>query len=314
VRPARKGLVVVAPTRWAARDDALPEPSETPEPTVEVTGTEQAPAAPVAGRARRSRALDPDLQAVLARTSSYVDRYVNELGNVVAQERYRQVVRRPYAGGESRTTMSDLLLVRTRTGWTPFRDVLEVDGKPLPDREDRLRRLFLESPEKAMAEGRRISEEGARYNLGQVFRTINTPTLALGFLLPTVIGGFHFERHGTDKVEGINTWRLDFEETGRPTQISQASTGRDLPSEGSIWVEPTSGRVLKTRLRNGDEGVSVEVIVTFRPNDTLGLWTPAEMKETYRRPRGAESIDAEATYQNFRRFVVDTAESLGPPK
>lgn len=314
VRAARKGLVVVAATRWAARDDALPAPVEMPEPTVEVTAAERAPAAQGIERSRRSRAPDPELQAVLARASSYADRYVNELGNVVAQEKYRQVVRWPYRGGETRSTLSDLLLVRTKTGWTPFRDVIEVDGKPLPDREDRLRTLFLERPDEAMAEGRRISEEGARYNLGQVFRTINTPTITLGFLLPTVIGGFHFERHGTDKVEGVTTWRLDFVETGRPTQITQASTGRDLPSEGSIWVEPTSGRVVKTRLRNGDEGVFVEVVVTYRPNDALGPWTPAEMREMYRRPRGGESIDTEATYLNFRRFIVDTAESLGPPR
>jgi hypothetical protein len=192
--------------------------------------------------------------------------------------------------------------------------VLEVDGKALPDREDRLRKLFLERPKEAMFEGRRISEEGARFNLGRVYRTINTPTLVLGFLLPGNVAGFRFERHGSDRIDGVPTWRLDFEETGRPTQVTQASTGRDLPSEGSVWIEPTSGRVVRTRLRNGDEGVAVEVTVTFRPNDTLGLWTPAEMKETYRQTNMSETIDAEASYANFRRFVVDTAESPGPPK
>jgi hypothetical protein len=314
VQTSRKGVRLIAPSRWSPRDDPLPEPPPPAVPAPIITAAEAS-----RGNAKPRRAEpttpDPELEAVLARAAQYVDTYLTELGSVVAEESYQQIVRRGAGVTQARRTRADILLIRGEQEWVPFRDVFEVDGKPVRDREERLKKLFLDDPTRAMSEGRRISEEAARYNLGGVFRTINTPTIALSFFQSALVTGFRCQRHGTDNVDGVSAWRIDYEEVGRPTRIKHGTTGADLPSTGSVWVEPASGRVVRTLLRNGDQGTAVELTVRFRPNDTLGLWTPVKMEERYWVPSArGESISAEATYTGFRRFQVATEETIGPPK
>ena len=76
--------------------------------------------------------------------------YERTFVGVVAEETYRQEVR--IAGGtdlrgfpvearaQRRDLKSDVLLVRAPAGdrWIQFRDVFEVDGKPVRDRAERL--------------------------------------------------------------------------------------------------------------------------------------------------------------------------------
>jgi hypothetical protein len=198
-------------------------------------------------------------------------------------------------------------------GWVPFRDVFEVDGRPVRDRQDRLRTLFLENPEQALKEGRRITEEGARYNIGNVFRTLNLPTLALVFLMPAHRGGFSFERHGLELLDAMRLVRLDYEEVGRPTVIRQADTDRDMPATGSLWLDPATGRIVRTLVRTSDGMFSMEMTVTYRRSEALGIWVPAEMKEAYIQ-RASQTISGSAKYSNFRRFQVKTEEKIAIPK
>ncbi len=257
VTTPRKGVTVLTAARWVSRNDPLPMLVEPPAaaPTSATPGG-AAGATPAAGGPTSARATrpDPDLDAVLVRMSEYLDTYLQEFSDVVAEEDYYQRVmawnNRPR---EVVRLRSDLLLVRTgdREGWVPFRDVFEVNDVPVRDCEDRLRKLFLERPGAAMAEARRITEESARHNIGPIERTVNLPTLPLLFLGPAHLPAFRFERHGEDTVEGLRVLRIDYEEVGRPTVIRDG-TGRSRPSTGSLWVDPTTGRVVKTTLRNGD--------------------------------------------------------------
>ena len=319
VQTSRKGLRLLYASRWTLRNDPIPDP---PAPATVPTaaaptaaGDARAPATTGRKSSRSREERDPELDAVMARVAQYIDSYLMELGSVVAEESYQQIVRRGTAVVQARRTRADLLLIRGEQEWVPFRDVFEVDGKPVRDREERLKKLFLDNPARAMSEGRRITDEAARYNLGSVVRTINTPTVAMSFFQSAVVSGFRCERRGTDTVDGVSAWRIDYDEVGRPTQIKHGITNADLPSTGSIWVEPASGRILRTILRNGDLGMAVELAVRFRPNDTLGLWTPVKMEERYWPPASrGESISAEATYSGFRRFQVATEETIGPPK
>jgi hypothetical protein len=310
VAATRKGVTVLAARRWMARDD--------PVPVAEAAAREAAP--PVSKDERATAAAELELQMALARISDYLDSYMHAFSNVVVEEDYYQRIvtqGAPLPGRpNSRRLRSDLLLVRTDgpEGWTPFRDVFEVNGVRVRDREDRLRKLFLEKPETAMAEGLRITQEGARYNIGRIYRTINLPTLPLVFLMPANLASFRFEGRGEEVVEGIRAWRLDYEEIGRPTVVRQADTGRDLPSAGSLWLDPLTGRIVKTVVRNGDEAFRMEATVVYRPNDALGIWTPAEMRETYWMINGTERIMGTATYSHFRRFQVTTLEIIKAPQ
>ena len=94
----------------------------------------------------------PDLTDILYRAGLYVDEFQRQLSSIVAEETYLQEVVPAVgmygnAGGaiQRRRLRSDLLLVRPENGdrWVQFRDVFEVDGRLVRDREERLVKLFL---------------------------------------------------------------------------------------------------------------------------------------------------------------------------
>ena len=99
------------------------------------------------------------LDVALDRTATYIDSFIDHFGNVVSEERYQQeavpAIRMGQLGGrgsmasvpqtQKRTLRSDFLLVKPEgsADWFPFRDVYEVDGNAIRDREWRLAKLFL---------------------------------------------------------------------------------------------------------------------------------------------------------------------------
>src|SRR4030095_1201890 len=84
--------------------------------------------------------------------------------------------------GPPRPLRSDFLLVKPSDAdrYVELRDVFEVDGQAIRDRHARLEEL-LRDPPATMRIGASITES-ARYNIGSVQRTINTPLMALLFL------------------------------------------------------------------------------------------------------------------------------------
>jgi hypothetical protein len=140
----------------------------------------------------------PALDVTLERAARYVARFVEEFSSVVAEEAYSQdslgnlPIVMPGRGGintasgppsRHRELKSDFLLVRIgQADWLPFRDVYEVDGQKVRDREGRLAKLFLQGSATSMEQARQISLESSRYNLGAMQRTINTPILSLLYL------------------------------------------------------------------------------------------------------------------------------------
>ena len=77
------------------------------------------------------------------------------------------------------------------------------------------------------------------------------------------------------------------------------------PAEGTFWIDPVAGRVLRTALRLKAPGGSVEILVTYRPNEKLGdLWVPAEMREVS--TTSDWKLECVGQYSNFRRFQVTT--------
>jgi len=89
----------------------------------------------------------PPLAVVLQRVADYVVQYQKVISVVVAEEHYVQNAdksERPFV--THRELKSDLLLLRAEgqtNGYVQFRDVYEVDGDPVRDRNDRLLKLFL---------------------------------------------------------------------------------------------------------------------------------------------------------------------------
>ena len=269
-----------------------------------------------------SKEQDPpyEVGALVDRAVTYVERYQQNFGSVVSEERYEQRLRRiAIAGGSSvqqrggsgpqeTTLVSDFLLVEVKgEGWLPFRDVFERDGKPVRDREARLATIFLKGGRNAFDQARAVMDEGARYNIGNVSRNINVPTLPLPFLTASHRSRFSFKagKREADDPGAV----IEFRETGRPTFITTTGS-RDLPVSGKFWVDEHDGTVLRTELHAVDTGVEAHIVVTYEPDAGTGLRVPVRMEERFRGSRDPMEVRGVATYSRFRRFQVNTSEEL----
>jgi len=211
----------------------------------------------------------------------------------------------PVALTERRRLVSEFALASnasTSGGWLGYRDVIEMDGKPIADRRNRLQALF-QSGAPDLQAARLIADESARYNIGPVSRNFNVPTTTLFFFPKQTVPRFTFRRTGRDRIDGVDTVIIDFSEERTPTLIMNASTGKDVPSSGTLWVNPVDGVVVRTRLelRDLDDARSRAVIeVVYRKDAAVGMWVPSRMSERY--SSGAFTATTVATYQDFKRF------------
>ena len=247
---------------------------------------------------------DNGLPALVERLGQYVDQYERDLATIVSEEVYLQEVSQISGSfGDKRLLRSDLLLSKAGDfGWVAFRDVVEVDGKPVRDRDDRLLQLFLKPTDNGKELLNKIVAESARLNVGWVNRNINVPTMVLQFAKPSEQHRSEFKRGGTSEMMGIEARELRFQEKGLPRMIG---TRDGAAAQGRFWIEEATGRVLKTELRVGTGNTSATIIVVYENQPKLKLWLPTLMTERYATPR-QPVITGRATYQNFRQFSVST--------
>jgi hypothetical protein len=274
-------------------------------------------------------ALEPTLDVVLGRAGAYVVEFQRSLSGVVAEEQYVQSVRYPL-GTSSRTNQllpthrdlkSDLLLVKPAgvDRWLQFRDVFQVDGKEIRDRNERLMELFVKPSSSSAAQVERILAESARYNIGNLLRTVNSPVLALVILDPRNQSRFTFKRtthddpllgRGTVKPPD-SVWVVEFREIEKETLI-RTTNGRDLPTRGRFWIEPSTGQVMASEMVAEDPLIKGTIDVEYRLEAAVGLLVPAEMRERYEIRRDGSRVEGTATYGRFRQFQVKVDEKLAP--
>ena len=256
-----------------------------------------------------------DLKTLLQRAGEYTAEYHDRFTALVAEEHYVQRTgadpRPPLMGRrlveKERTLRSEYVLVRDFAGagsWIGVRDVLEVDGEPAPDR-GQLHAILDDTTRPLAARIRALSDLEAKYNLGDVYRTINVPTLPLEFLLPDRQPRFRFKSGGAVALGGTAATRVNFEERERPT-IIQSPGGRSAPSRGTFWLDPDTGAVLRTELRVSPTfGIPVEaiIVVGYKYSERFDMLLPDDMSEMYV-TRG-DRIEGHATYTNYRRFETE---------
>jgi hypothetical protein len=268
--------------------------------------------------ARQSAAADDAFELVL-KASAYVERFQKNFGSMVSEERYEQTIRRaPSANGTtnrptgppSTVLLSDFLLVQVPgEGWLPFRDVFERDSKKVRDREERLAKLFLSESagRQDFTRAREIMDESARYNIGNVNRNINIPTLVLTLLTPSNRTRMRFELENVDESGTI----VGFKETSRPTYVTTTG-GRDLPVYGRFWMDAATGTIRRTELHAIDTAVEGHITVQFQHDQAAGMFVPVRMEERYRKRGDPNEVHGLASYSKFRRFQVSTSESIAP--
>jgi hypothetical protein len=278
-----------------------------------VFATVALPAAP-AGQPADTR----DLDEVLDKVTAYVAAYTRDFVGVVAEETYRQDVR-TRAGGvdlrgfpiegqrQSRTLKSDVLLVRAPAGdrWLQFRDVFEVDGKPVRDREERLARLFLTPSTSAQQQVEDIKAASARYNIGGISRNVNLPVLALSVFDAANRPWFTY---GIGRKKDA-ACELEFHEERSDTLI-RGSGERGTPAYGRFTVDRATGRVLSSELHADTDRLKAQIDVSYGPETAVaGLYVPKEMREKYVAADGTV-IEGRATYAKFRRYTVTVGETI----
>jgi hypothetical protein len=245
------------------------------------------------------------LDEVLERAGNYVSAYATRFASLVAEERSVQRSHSNlFSADTSREIRSDFLVVRVASSstWIGFRDVFEVNGVPVRDRQDRLLKLFVETPETAVERAQRIANESARHNIGDLKRNFNLPTTALFFLLPSSQSRLRFKHAGDQTLDGVRYWVVKGEEIQTPTYI-HTTTGREVKVTVEYWIDPSSGRLAQSEMRLS-EPVRTIITVDYRFNEKLDMWAPREMREFYE--QGDTRITCVATYSNFRRFQVST--------
>ncbi len=257
----------------------------------------------------------PDLDTVLRRAADYVEGYHEKLSSIVAEERYVQrtgpdLDRSALPGpreGKERVLRSDFVLIRgfaRGSPWIGVREVLEVDGRAVEGEHGRLEALLADTGADVERRLRALADAQARYNLGDLYRTINVPTLALEFLRRDRQDRFRFKRSGTAELHGVHAWTVAFKERVRPTLI-RTPEGRDVVSSGVVWIEPQTGAVLRTELRAGENLGRLRslILVSYARNDRFDMLLPDDMNELY--VTGRSRIEGHATYSRFRRFETD---------
>lgn len=264
----------------------------------------------------------PSLDEVLKRAAAYVESFRKQLSGITTEEIYEQEI--AYTGrftnsllvNPKRRLRSELLLVKPDDSdrYVELRDVFEVDGAPLNNRQGRLEKLLREP-----AAGSRIAaiiEESARYNIGTITRNINTPLMALQLLdaphqrrfefkhvakAAPVFPGKQDEAFNENTVFRVSTemWNVEFRERQRGTVIRKPN-GDDLPARGRFWIDPSNGSVLISELIVDGGGVLATVTVSYQSEPLMGFLVPVEMREVY--SRSGERISGHAKYSEFRQI------------
>jgi hypothetical protein len=277
------------------------------------------------------------LKQVLIRAGDYVREFQRQLSTIVAEETYVQEVvpitsdAKTNVRHERRQLRSDLLLLRPENSitWVQFRDVMEVDGNPVPDRDERLAQLLVNPTALTPERVNRIRSESARYNIGNIERTLNVPVLPLVILSPRVQSRFRFRvddaggKRARDRSSPLpetpnfqvtaEVWVVRFEERTRPTLV-RTPEGASILSKGRFWIEPQSGRVLMSEMITENDDVRAQVNVSYQSEPLVGLLVPVEMREQYRAARYKATISGHASYGRFRRVDVDVRKSLSPAR
>jgi hypothetical protein len=278
--------------------------------------------------ARPATADETSLVELLTCAGEYVRAYEDAFRVVVAEEVYVQRLRASPGGPvqQVRRLSSDVAIVRapgTALPWWLLRDVYDVDGGLVRNREARLEKLLVAGPAVDLGRARAIADEGARFNLGHCVRNFNVPTLVLAFLHPSLQPRFSFERTGKTMIERRSFVEIAFRELGGPTVIRGPRSHPDVLAAGRVWLrDGRDGTVARTELVLDLAGDGVRTRATlateYRPYRALALWVPVEMRDrvqtelvgAYGRSGSVEYVEGLAAYTAFRQAGVSTKEEF----
>jgi len=257
----------------------------------------------------------PTLEDVLAKAAQYVSAFVDPSRALVCEESYEHTYyRRMFnaAGGSERLPQNTRVWVAEKVvlatpadeksglPWTEFRDIVTLDRKPVRDGASRLPKLLIEPKLPNLTEALQITRESASSQVGRFERMALLPRLPFVFLHAVNQPRFAFTMGGGRAIKGVKTVEVRFQEKGSPT-ILRSSGGQDAPSTGSFWIDPATGAVLSSFLKNGDSSaVYDELTITCALDQATSLWLPVSLIERMYDTQDEKEIDGKGTFKGWR--------------
>jgi hypothetical protein len=258
---------------------------------------------------------DPTVPQLLTAAGGYITEYERTFAVIVAEERYEQSTNAPTASTapstaiRRRATTSEFVMFNSGGGgWMVFRDVLAVDVTPVAE-PGRLLKLVANPTPDTLAEAMRTTAASKRYNIGLVVRGVTVPTGTLAYLRRENQSQSTFELEGMKTIEKEDMAVLKFKAT------SDVGAPDETVTTGRFWIEPKSGRVVRTELTQTSPTNEAKVEVQYASQPGISAWVPVRMFEQYdvatpvraatnSRTSGPTSthFDGLSTYRNFRQF------------
>ncbi len=207
----------------------------------------------------------------------------------------------------TRQMLSDVFFYRPEAEGPAMtvRTVRQVDGREIGTAAMRIDEALALPPGLRTQKLRALADAGALYNLGNLQRNFNEPTVALTFAADDYQPRFRFSLEGAEEEDGQTLQRVAYSEVERPTIIRDGRSGGDVRASGRLWTT-NAGIVMRTELHLAKRDVAATIRVAYRTEPRLGIMVPATMDESYRfRDRSIDQfifVTAHASYSEYRRF------------
>lgn len=261
----------------------------------------------------------PAVPDVLRAGAAYVLDYSKGLGTIVAaEEEYLQVD--TTKARSIRRLHSDVVLVGLDQGnidW--FRDVFDIDGREVRQRDQRLLKLFQGGPLSSarLQQARAFEKDGAPYYLSAALRALDDPVLPLRFLRGENQEESSFTLDSVKTMDGRQVAILKFRLRDATAVLPPLPKG--ATASGRLWVEIEAGTIRETELVITGKTFTLSASAKYRLDSALGLWLPVDVihQVDVREPgsgsfsdMGAgidglgfrQSLEGRARYSRFRRL------------
>jgi hypothetical protein len=240
----------------------------------------------------------------LEAAAHFVAQFQRELSFVVADEIYVQQLSVAGRQPVTRTLRGEIFLTYLipERAWITVHDFLEVDGTAVIDREA-VRDLLVHRPVGRIAPA--LAAQNARYNLGNVRRNFNEPTLPLQLFEPWRLDRLRVSRVRTTVRDGRTIVTLRLREQERPTLVS-STRGGPVFADTEVDVDLETGVISRTLMKLRDRTLEVAQETTYELSSALGIMVPTIFTERYVQTAvgQAEVITCHSAYTNYRRFEV----------